>query len=971
MTTAPGHSFRGLRRLACDALRACLLIAGLLLVPAGRAPAEPAALAMRAADLGADGYLVVDLPAHVEVRVSTEDGSAVVQLSPAVALARPARLPHNVVSIDIADGRATLALAPGAVAHATYRGRRLIIRVHDDPAAVAHAHQDGAKPVPRTVTARPLPSATAPGVPASAAAPKVIEPGTNGSPTNGSPTSAPSRQPQPAPPQKLEAGGPLPAPAAASAQAAPAGAAGSAPASTQPPPPAAGEIVVPATSTAGAAAFRRGEWAFVVVDEPHDALLAADPAFGATLRALPDATVVRLRVPLAHGLALVRVAGGWAARVTDGATPAAIVQPRPDGGKLLLPVHDSGRVVRLTDPDTGALLLAGTQRSGADGIPATRRSPTFLLLPSWQGVAVEAFGDGVDLAAVAEGFTLAAEGLALDAQREGSFADAASALTRILDLPALDVSALRQRMRTSVADAALAQPLARGRPRLQAAAAMLALGLGPEAAAVVDLVARDDPRLADDPQRRVLAAAAGLIAGRDDHSALLDPPGTPQTDETAFWQAVRTAMRDEGSPAAAASFVATAPLILSYPAPLRARLLPLVAETLAAGGQPDAAAALIAAVPADASLALAQAILHEARGETAAALAGYDALAAGRDMLTRVRAARRATELRLSTHQIDVATAAQLLDRQLAIWHGDARELSLRLRLAELRASAGRWRAALDVVREADAAFPGMPSIRDKAQSIVAALLAGDAAENMAPLDLVALAEENAALLPDGKQGDALAGPLADKLIALDLPARAEPVLRHLAQAASTPVARSAYGARLAEMQFGDGDADGALVTLAGTDGDGLPAALAERRLLARADATAQHGDTAQAVAMLAAAASAATDERRATILERAGDWAGARDALLSLAGRTIKPNAALAAEDRRTVLRLATAAAKLGDTALLARLHRDYAGSFTTGDDAAIFAVLTEAPVQGVADIGRARSEMRAEQAIASPARP
>src|SRR5208337_2712579 len=226
-----------------------------------------------------------------------------------------------------------------------------------------------------------------------------------------------------------------------------------------------------------------------------------------------------------------------------------------------------GRVVRLTDPDTGALLLAGTQRSGAHGIPATRRSPTFLLLPSWQGVA-----------------------------------DAASALTRILDLPALDVSALRQRMRTAVADAALAQPLARGRPRLQAAAAMLALGLGPEAAAVVDLVARDDPRLADDPQRRVLAAAAGLIAGRDDHSALLDPPGTPQTDETAFWQAVRTAMRDEGSPAAAASFVATAPLILSYPAPLRARLLPLVAETLAAGGQPDAAAALIAAVPADASL---------------------------------------------------------------------------------------------------------------------------------------------------------------------------------------------------------------------------------------------------------------------------------------------------------------------------------------------------------------------------------
>ena len=40
----------------------------------------------------------------------------------------------------------------------------------------------------------------------------------------------------------------------------------------------------------------------------------------------------------------------------------------------------------------------------------------------------------------------------------------------------------------------------------------------------------------------------------------------------------------------------------------------------------------------------------------------------------------------------------------------------------------------------------------------------------VAPLDLVALAEENADLVPGGDAGEALAAALADRLLALDLP---------------------------------------------------------------------------------------------------------------------------------------------------------------------------------------------------------
>ena len=70
-----------------------------------------------------------------------------------------------------------------------------------------------------------------------------------------------------------------------------------------------------------------------------------------------------------------------------------------------------------------------------------------------------------------------------------------------------------------------------------------------------------------------------------------------------------------------------------------------------------------------------------------------------------------------------------------------------------------------------------------------------DATDTLAPLELVAVVEENADLLPAGPDGDALQARLADRLVALDLPKRAGPVLEKLMQAATSDVARAGFGA--------------------------------------------------------------------------------------------------------------------------------------------------------------------------------
>jgi hypothetical protein len=147
---------------------------------------------------------------------------------------------------------------------------------------------------------------------------------------------------------------------------------------------------------------------------------------------------------------------------------------------------------------------------------------------------------------------------------------------------------------------------------------------------------------------------------------------------------------------------------------------------------------------------------------------------------------------------------------------------------------------------------------------------------------------------------------LADRLVALDLPKRAGPVLEKLAEVTKSGVARAAFAARLAALRLREGDAAGALGALDASVASDLPAELAERRTLLIAAANARRGDNDRALAALGTLGSAAADEARATILERANDWPAAQHALADYAAKTVPPEGKLDDAQRRTLLRLA-----------------------------------------------------------------
>ena len=991
-------------------MRLAGLLSGALLLPAAApesdpsAPAAPppaqAAASIRTGSHRDFGRVIITPEHGSSPKVSREGDRIIVTMPGQEAIPGTAAPPRNVQNLRRAAGRLEIAITPGASMKTSREGPRLVIDIGDPPApaptpntgnantAAAPAEEAEAPARPtragrRALPLPPIPPAIVPAIVPSIAPAVPEHTAVAITPPTDVATVQPVEVVQPPAPTPHMVPEPSPAPAwlAQAAQAPPATAPSTPPAlavrvvaAEQ-----GGGIFIPFEPNVGAASFRRGDLSLVVFDQrrPLDlAALRGHPAFGAaTVQLLAGGTLLRIPLPPASDLALTRQPQGWQLAIP--ATPQATepIRATPMDGKLLFIAEAPGVVVTMADPETGATLLVGTVRRAGQAMPATRQWATFTAPRSWQGLVVEPLSDALSLRPTTEGFVLnggpAGLPIGADTQAGDRMAQAESA-TRRFGFTSLSGESLRGLRRTQLLDAADAPPLARGPKRRALAQTLISLGLAAEAQTILQIAAADDPREAEAPETIGLTAIAALLAGRMDETGGLDDPGLAEGDEPRFWRAVRLAMRIEGAPEAAADFAATLKLLQSYPEPLRERLLPVVVETLALTDRADAARRLLEQALDAPSLALARALLLRANGQGEKALVALDALANGRDRLLRARAGARAAELRLAQGDLTPATAAEALEKLLFAWRGDARDLALRLRVAELRVQAGTWRPALAMLRETETQFPEEQAmIQARLRQSVAQLLQESAMERMAPLDLVALVDENAALMPDGEAGAEIAARLSDRLTALDLPRRAMPLLQKLVSTTPAGPARARFGAKLAALRLQEADAGGARAALDASGADALPESLTEERSVLAARALARLGDPVAAVARLANLDSEAALRARAGILEEAHNWPQATEALGALVARTVPGEGKLDDAQQRSLLRLATAAAQAGDSALLAQLRTRDLPRLSAGPVADLFRLLTADSVQGVADLPRAGRELALARALsADPAR-
>lgn len=884
-------------------------------------------------------------------------------------------LPRNVLALTSEATVTELQLAPGTRVTTEMRGGRVIVELQDPPAEVRMG-ETMASLLPQPVLIPvPVPEPAPLPTPSQAAAAPAQNPVPE-APSAAPAAAVPSAPPQPEPPKSSRptaADVPVPAvPVRPSANP------GASPAPLAIEAAAGPAILIPVPAGTGAAAFRSGADLVVVLDQSLaltvPPLRLEAPFQRTATRRTQDATV--LTIPQAPpGLRLAQDPRGWLLTTLPATEPPAGIMPQlTDNGadqlSLRLPAGGASRVLVLDEPATGTRLLVGTQTVAGQGILAERALAQFRLLPTLQGIVIAAIADDLRLRRRADGFEVTGGphmGNTVITSDEARQADAplAPPASRLFAFTSDTVPNLLARLARQTATAAGAPALGRSEPRIAAAETMVALGMGIEAQGLLDVALADDPALRDKPVVIGLRAVAALLAHRPTEAAALADRRLDGTTEIDLWRGLANAGDRSATPQDARRIGAGLPIMLAYPPPLRDRLLPRALEIMALNGQAAAAEAALHTLPADPALELTRGMVLEAGGHIDEALATYDRVAGLDDRLSRYRAMVRATELRFKAGRLNTTQAAEALDRALYSWRGAQQELELRIRIAELRRQAGQWREAIAVLREGRLAFPDDHEALDRAMAATFdALLIGDAARDMPPASLVALFDQNADVLKSMTWTERNGLPLVDRLTALGLAARAEPVLVQVLAQAREPARRATLGARLANLRIGLTDGSGALKALADTAppaGLTLEAPVEAARAMLYVRAELARGRQDAALQMLEAINTPDSDTMRADLYGARQAWPQALGALTSLEAKLIPaPADPLSPAQQALVLRLAVAATLANDAPALTRITTAYAAAMEKSPSAPAFRLMTSAPVRGTTDLPRAFDEIK-----------
>ena len=896
------------------------------------------------------GRIVIPLSTAAKPIVRQRRASVDVTIKGGPDIATPDTVPRNVVSFVGGHGTAVLKIVPGSIINSRREGDTLVIDVPDPSMRPKGAELTAeARPNPNRPIVLVAPQITARAVVTVEPQPQKATP----APTASEPQNVAHIAPPPAATPALTPTSEQPASPAAP----PPRAADATHEETSSSPPVAlarapvvRGVAVRAGADVGVAAFRRGSMGVVVLDDAISLDDADDErTITPILQQIQRGTLMTLPLADDEALAIGRTETGITVTIAAATGTPAVATAVPAG--IQYRVLRPGRVMAVSNPISGQTMLIGTSRqlNGDHAmVDIPRSAPGYVVLPTWLGVVVEISSENIDLKASLTGYTLAI------ADKASTNTTAAAQQENRFSLPVAPTVVLVRQLSAQMASAAAAPPRSRGPERVAAARTMLSLGMSAESEALLNLAATDDPVIARDPNTAALTGVAAVLAGRPAEATGLDNPALPTGGDIALWRGLRDIADGKSAPALAGAW----PLLSAYPDSIKRQIAPPVLEAAAENG---------AEVPAQEmkgpDLALARALKLAHDGQIEPALTAFDAIKNSRDERASVRATIAAAELRLRTGAATPAETAETLERQTVRWRGGIQELALRLRIAELRTQAGQWRAALDGLTQAATIFPDSKiKLSDMKSGVFHALLSR-AGSTVAPLELVSVAGDFADAVPDGEDGDRLAGLLAEKLMALDLPQRAIPVLQTLISKTQSTAARAEFGLRLAQMQIDAGSAAKAETLLTDLDLSGAPPEREEQRTMLVARAKAAQGDFGGAATVLLTLSSAEANDMRANFYARAGDWQRSLETLERIAATTLPETGELNEKQQDLLLREATAAVQASNGDTLKRLAKS--DRRMTPPRADLFRVLTATEVRSPEDLPRAARELAMSKAI------
>lgn len=726
---------------------------------------------------------------------------------------------------------------------------------------------------------------------------------------------------------------------------------------------------------ARAAVYARAGYGYIIFDHKFtltpEQLEAGQPAPRVMLEPLdlPKASGFRFALPLDAELHATRQNTVWQIyaskqHVEIPVSTALVAQPDfALGARFLLPLPDAPEPINFTDPVVGDNLII-VPLGQMEAFSIARRMADFRIIPAAQGLVLKPINDKLVVHVVTDGIEItAAGGLHLSPPTDtGASAESAQKAKAAAEGKSIfDFSAwrgkpnetftdTRQRLMQTIVDVPEAE---RNRAVLELARFYFANGNGPEAAALLHMLALQVPDLSSHADFLALSGAAKILAYHaDDGLADLSAPSLQGEPEIELWQAIGAAeLRDWTT--AEEKFAVTQSILAGYPEPFYSRFSILSVESALAVNKDREAKDWLDRLEngqhrpeIDPAIEYLHGVIHSKAGRAAAAAELWKEVAASDDRLYQVRAELALVDLGVATGTLTPAKAADRLEGLRFAWRGDDLEFDILHRLGDFYIQAKNFKAGLNTLTHAIELYPKnplVPQVRTEMAQIFHDIFLGTLAPDLPPLDAMLLYQQYHDLMPEGADGIAIMRNLAERLVAIDLLDQAAELLDDLVKNRLTGIDKGKVGARLAAIRLLDHKPDLAIAALDESDNNSYPPDLLAERLLLRARALSETGKSDEAMELLKTDTSRDATILRADISMRAQHWGEAAKNLLILIGSPPKDDETLTKQQADWLVTCAIAMSLASDQDGLNKLALDFSAAMATMPQNDTFRVLTQ----------------------------
>jgi hypothetical protein len=757
----------------------------------------------------------------------------------------------------------------------------------------------------------------------------------------------------------------------------------------------------------GSAAFRRAETIWIVFDD-NASLAMTEVERGASqhIREFETFTSetfsgVRFSVPPSTQVEA-RVSEGGAKWVFAfgeklDATPRKLkITKEADGsgpGMLVAELPNVTRILSIKDPAIGDTLSVATALGPITGVQSQRNFVDVNALPSAHGLAFEINSDGVLFEQQDNKIIIRTdEGLSLTPSiRPTHLAKNNRALSSV-PLPARTATPgfidfggwaapdpeknfnanYDAQMRLVAAEETDPQA------RIGIARFLVANNLGAEALGMLALAQRLDPLLVQDAQFRAVRGAANVLMHRiKDARADFAAQTLNRDPSAALWRGYLAAQMEDWG-VARREFDSGREAFYLFTPKWQVKFRNAYAQSAlklndlgAAKRQLDEALSLESDTETRLNTRLLRAAFAEASGDRQAAIRHYEKVAeAGYEPLE-AQALFQKTRLQVLTGEIKPTVATDILENLRYRWRGDNTELEEVLALGKMYSEMGDYGHALKAMNTAVLRFPDSPVTRRISadmHKIFNDLFLHGGADDMDPVQALALFYQFIDMVPIGAEGDRMLRLLADRLIDFDLLPQATELLQHqVDNRIRSSRARAQIAAKLALVYLMDRKPEKALIAIRTTRQVRLPKALNEQRRMIEARALVALGKTEHALELIDTDRTRESALLRADIAWQSKNWHEAAPLMLEVVQRYVPPMESLSDADANLILRTAIALSLNKNRKELAQLRKDYAAAMEQSKEKDTFEVVTrpnylgDIPVKNLAPVLAQTQDLRA----------